>query len=793
MRILPLVTGLALLLLPVSTSVAYEWYHVPIDTTDHPTYEIRFDGETGYAGTEVGVFRGYGPAGWQGMGLEYPGLGAYSILNLEGSGWVKHPVNQLLLGGATGVAVGDLDHSGYADIVVTAMDPGHCVVWYENPLPETVSPFWNRWEVESPVAGAREVAIGDLNGDGHRDLAVAIRDESEIVWYENVPFSQPISWIRHHVGFLGGPRGVFIADINDDDRPDIVAGGMDVNTVMWYEAPPIPGGLWAGYCVDDSLEGVKGVFAYDVDGDGDLDIVAAGRDADHVVWYEQGAPGDPMSWTKHFIDDDIDGPVNVWCGDLVGDGMAEVAVTAKEAGWVVVYLPPDEVGGMWTRVVIDSNLEEACPISAGDLDGDGRTDIVAAGRAAGVVAWYKARGESGLSWQKHVIDDAAGGSMGITTGDLDNDGDVDVVATARIEGTVTWYENDLGDLYCAYSEGSGQCESDGIYHWRDESQEWVASWWCARPFFIEEHPLVPDLFFCGNHDGLFASDNMTDWFELGSWILPDTVRCIWFHPSDTNILMVGTDRGLYRTTDAGMHWGLAVDVPELPVRDIESMWPQAGPSNTPFVYLVEGMGTFSDGLYRSDDLGASWMRLSTIFLPTDLLQDYTADGHGVFLFIGTMMDGIYRAREDGTITGTLNTGLPSRTIHRMRYDPYIYTLAIFACTEGGLYECMLLEVTATAPEPRVAGIRCDAWPNPWREGVAFSFDGLDGEVPVTLSVYNLLGRRVWTSEGRATSGGTWTVRWSGKLAGGCEPAPGMYFYRAEAGARVYSGKIVRVR
>ncbi len=794
MKGLCLLVALALLLLPGASANAYQWYHVALDTFPCPTYEIQFGRENAYVGTEAGVFRGYGLNGsWEGMGLDYPGLGAYSVLYRQGAGWVKQIINPSPLPGATGVGIGCIDEFGFADIVVAAKDESDCVVWYENPGPGGVTPHWTEHDVDPVADGGREVSLADIDGDGDLDIAAAIRDENMIVWYENILPAPVVAWPVHDIGPLGGPRGVFAADINGDERLDVVAGGMNVNTVAWFEAPEDPSDVWTPHTVDDSLPGVKGVFAYDVDGDHDLDIVAAGRDADDVVWYQHGDPHDRETWTKYYIDDNLPGAVSVWCGNLIGDEKPEVAVTSKHEGWVAVYEQPEEPGIPWPRTLIDTDLPEACPISAADFDGDGRTDIVAAGRAAGVVAWYRSPPEGTSHWQKSVIDDAAGHSMGITTGDLDNDGDADVVATANDEGTVTVYWNDRRDIYCAFSEGSGHCESDGIYRWHDTTQEWVATWWCARPFFVQEHPLVPGQFFCGNFEGFFASPDLVDWQELGALVLPDTVRACWFHPSDPNVLMVGTSRGTYRTADFGLSWTIVnEEVSHLPVMDIETG--QSVPIPPWFVFASVGNGSYSDGVFRSDNEGIDWQRILWMGMPTDLLQDFErSDLTKTVMFVGTRGQGIHRIDHNGVDTGNLNTGLPNLIIHRMRYDPYIDTLALFACTEGGLYECMLLEPTGVESELPEGVPCCRVWPNPWGRRVSFSVTGVSRGEPVSLRVFDLAGREVWSWQGTVGGGEAVTLHWDGATARGKPLASGVYFYRVESADAAYQGKVVHLR
>jgi hypothetical protein len=356
--------------------------------------------------------------------------------------WTMHPINERPLSGATGVGVGDLDGSGYADVIVAAKDIGDRVVWYENPYPPPVPIYWAEHNVDSSADGAREIAIADMDRDHDLDIVAAIRDEDRIVWYDNSFVSPDENWPMYEIGTLERPRGVCTAYINGDNLLDVVASGMQESTVVWYEAPIDPtADAWLEHTVDDSLRGVKGVFALDMDGDTDIDIVAAGRDCNDVVWYEQ-ISSEPVAWEKHFIDRDLLGAVSVWCGDLVGDEKPEVAVTAKTGAQVVIYEQPEDVGDPWRPTVIDSMLLEACPISGADFDGDGHTDIAAAGRSAHTLAWYKSPHGISRTWVKTIIDTSIGSCMGLTTGDLDNDGDIDIVLTST-EGYIAWYENDI--------------------------------------------------------------------------------------------------------------------------------------------------------------------------------------------------------------------------------------------------------------------------------------------------------------------------------------------------------------
>ena len=799
-RIFYLVVSAAFLQgLPVG---AYDWYPVPIGEVEHAVYEIQFDlgpywGGHYFTGVDQGVFRGDGAQGnWEGMGLEYPAIGGRSVLCLPGSGWSKQVINDVMLQGATGTGIGDLDGDGFGDVVVAAKEASHAVVSYENPRPMGTQ-FWAADSVQWPALGAREVSLADIDGDNDLDIAAALRDEDQIVWYESREHpSHPgeIEWIRHDVGGpLGGPRGVFVADINADDHLDIVAGGMNDNTVVWYEAPmdpTQPGAVWTTHVVDPDLLTVKGVFVCDIDLDEDLDIVAAGREAGHVVWYEQTQVY-PGPWVKHFIDEDLPGAVSVWAGDLNGDGWIDVAATAKYANSVVVYEGPDQVGDVWIPNVIDPNLGEACAISAGDFDGDGRTDIIATGRGAQVVAWYRNPFSEGMPWEKYVIDIEAGSPMGVTTGDVDNDGDLDVVATAVTEGLVHLYLNDLSAQHCAFSEGSGSCEADGIYKWHDLLQEWEPLSWCPRPFFLEEHPLIWGNYLCGNHDGLFASPDMVNWVEVGAADLPDTIRCIWFHPMQDNIMMVGSNRGMYRTEDFGLNWFRVGETPHLPVHEIEQGYPFYEPP-VEWVFAVMGNGSFSDCLCRSLDGGVTWELIFWFPYPTCLTPELSLFGPSHVLYIGTAEDGVHRVAYDGTYLGDFNEGLGCRSVNRLRHDPFIIGGdLLYACTERGLYARNPHDQSGTSRGELLANSICAAYPNPWRESVYFSVTGRVDRQPVRARVFDSIGREVWSAAGAGP--GTTTLHWNGRGAQGRAVAAGVYFYRIETAERVFDGNVLRVR
>ncbi|MDC0243433.1 VCBS repeat-containing protein, partial [Marine Group III euryarchaeote] len=96
----------------------------------------------------------------------------------------------------------------------------------------------------------------------------------------------------------------------------------------------------------------------------------------------------------------------------------------------------------WSKHSLDSAFNAAWDVQTSDLDNDGDVDVVAV-RADGAVQWWENDGSSDPSWTEYTIAGTFGGGDSIYIVDLDNDGDMDVLASAAgTRDDVAWWEND---------------------------------------------------------------------------------------------------------------------------------------------------------------------------------------------------------------------------------------------------------------------------------------------------------------------------------------------------------------
>jgi hypothetical protein len=341
-----------------------------------------------------------------------------------------HSVIDRNIGGRT--AIGDIDGDGYNDIVVhtwsgnRGVDNDGRISWYKYPN-------WQRYSIlnKGHIFGDG-VLIVDLDADGYNDVVTAKGNDGEahVFWYENPWGSAASVWKEHKIGTveLGSEvKDVEVHDMDHDGKLDVIVRTKHTFAV-YYQINPFS---WMEKKVENAER--EGMNIGDLDGDGDYDVLMNG------FWLENPEHPRTDPWKRHDIDamwyEDVTGgwqdhSVMADIKDINGDGKNDVVLSHSEkTGFSIMWyasVNPKAGKDGWERHKVGV-IDYCHTLRADDMDLDGDIDIVAGTlirTSTPEICIFLNQGK-GQSWDKKVV--ATESAYKAKTGDIDNDGDIDIV------------------------------------------------------------------------------------------------------------------------------------------------------------------------------------------------------------------------------------------------------------------------------------------------------------------------------------------------------------------------------
>ena len=313
----------------------------------------------------------------------------------------------------------DLNRDGWNDILVIGF-PATAAAWYRNPGRDGFEKQWPKHVVFDWVSN-ESPHFTNLVGDERPELICA-RDGA--FGFASVDWDQPERpWTFHAVSGDVAPKkfghGLGVGDVDGDRRLDLITKDG------WFKQPsPVGDAPWEFFPFGFSAPGGAQMYAYDVDGDGDSDIITSLGAHDYgLAWFEQVADEGRLSFKRHLIMGSV--PQENRYGvafselhavdlfDVDGDGLKDI-ITGKTYWSHHTKTPSWNDGAVvyWFKLVRKAGEIEFVPYRAdddsgvgrqvvvGDVNGDGLPDFVT-GNMKGTFVLLQRRREAGEEeWRK---------------------------------------------------------------------------------------------------------------------------------------------------------------------------------------------------------------------------------------------------------------------------------------------------------------------------------------------------------------------------------------------------------
>ncbi len=302
----------------------------------------------------------------------------------------------------TCVRLVDIDGDGKLDIMESNAANGNISVFRNLSTPGNIS-FGTR--LDFPTNGNEPFfcAFGDIDGDGKPDMVTADYLDNQLIVFRNTSTPGNISFAGEVQFSTGnGPQDVAIADIDGDGKADIVCANGGDNTVSVFMNLSTSGNILLAGRVNFGTGLTPSQLAIgDIDGDGKPDILVGNTGSVYTISILRNT-STPGSITLGSFAGKVDFPIGntnqpsiIALGDLNGDGKPDIVVADEGGiGYFTIFINQSSPGSLTTSSLTNaithaSNSINPHRVVLCDLDGDGRPEIVFTSWGSNYFSVYK--------------------------------------------------------------------------------------------------------------------------------------------------------------------------------------------------------------------------------------------------------------------------------------------------------------------------------------------------------------------------------------------------------------------
>lgn len=311
--------------------------------------------------------------------------------------------------------------------------------------------FAARIDVVSGVTGSRSIEIADFDEDGKVDLSAIAASADRLNQYRNTSTSTTFT-SANFLGTTNNTTGAqpwqhVIADFDNDGKLDLAVTNANSNTLSVFKNTSSLNNISNSLKVDFTTGSLPyGIAAGDIDGDGYTDLIVTNLSSNTISLFKNTSTGNTINFATKVDFTTLVQPIAAVVTELDGDGKADIMVSCFGSNQLSIFRNVSSTGiintnSLAARSDISSGISPFS-ISSADIDGDGKIDIVVPNYSGSNISVFRNTSTSGtILFANPLIYATQSAPSSVGFGDVDGDGRADILVTNQSSNSISVFQN----------------------------------------------------------------------------------------------------------------------------------------------------------------------------------------------------------------------------------------------------------------------------------------------------------------------------------------------------------------